>query len=213
MPDSKPLVFVVDDDQDVRTSLSRALDQRGMQVETFPAAEAFLAAYDGERPACVVLDYGMPGMNGLELLEVLNQRQLPLGVVFITGHGGVPESVQAMKGGAVDFLEKPFRQPVLIERIQAALDLADSRYGSFVTHRDLKARFDRLTAREEEIVSHVVANPAEVSSKEIGNALGISPRTVDHHRARILEKLQVKSLVELIDLVTRLRFADGSRRL
>lgn len=204
MIDKMPLVFVVDDDQDIRTSLTRALGQRGFEVEAFASATEFLDAYDGTRAACLVLDYGMPGMSGLELQAILNSEEHPLAVVFITGHGGVPESVQAMRGGAVDFLEKPFRQSVLVERIHTAIDLAEQKQAALETRRDLQARFDRLTAREEEIVERMLANPAEVSSKEIGNYLGISPRTVDHHRARILEKLNVRSLVELVDLVTKL---------
>jgi len=204
MTDSMPLVFVVDDDQDIRTSLSRALGQRGLAVQTFASAAEFLDAYDGRSSACLVLDYGMPGMSGLELQALLNKRGSPLAVVFITGHGGIPESDQAMKGGAIDYLEKPFRTSVLIDRVHTALHLSDERRETQETSRDIQARFDRLTAREEELVERMLANPAEVSSKELGNALGISPRTVDHHRARILEKLEIRSLVELPDLVSRL---------
>lgn len=209
MDDRKPTVFVVDDDQDIRTSLTRALGQRGFEVEAYDSAVAFLDAYDN-RAGCLVLDYGMPGMNGLELQAVLNRRDSPLAIVFVTGHGGVPESVQAMKGGAVDFLEKPFRQSVLVERIETAFGIAASRQAAQEARRGIRARFDRLTAREEEIVARMIENPAEVSSKEIGNYLGISPRTVDHHRARILEKLEVRSLVELVDLAARLQ-GDGGK--
>lgn len=198
-------VYIVDDDQDIRTSLSRALRKRGFEVEVFDSAQAFLDAYDGQRAGCLLLDYGMPGMSGLELQERLNETDFPLAVVFITGHGGVPESVQAMKGGAVDFLEKPFRQPVLIERIAVASEIARNMRDRLETTRQIKRRFARLTAREEEIVARMISNPAEVSSKEIGKHLGISPRTVDHHRARILEKLEVSSVVELIDLAARLK--------
>ncbi|MGR3321556.1 MAG: response regulator transcription factor [Pseudooceanicola sp.] len=204
MSDGTPLVYVVDDDQDIRSSLKRALGQRGFEVETFASARAFLSGYDDARVACLVLDYGMPGMTGLELQSLLNKNDSPLAIVFVTGHGGVPESVQAMKEGAVDFLQKPFRQSVLVERIHAALELAEEKRSAAEMHRDIRARFDRLTAREEEIVARMLANTAEVSSKEIGNSLGISPRTVDHHRARILEKLEVRSLVELVDLAGKL---------
>ncbi|MCR8546562.1 response regulator [Salipiger sp. P9] len=209
MTDRTPMVFIVDDDQDIRTSLTRALGQRGFEVAAYASAKAFLAAYDGTRAACLVLDYGMPEMTGLELQALLNRQDNPLAVVFVTGHGGVPESVQAMKAGAVDFLEKPFRQSVLIERIETALELAEAKRAARATRQGIQARFDRLTAREEEIVARMLDNPAEVSSKEIGNFLGISPRTVDHHRARILEKLEVRSLVELVDLVARLKNGGG----
>jgi RNA polymerase sigma factor (sigma-70 family) len=211
MSDQTPPVYVVDDDHDIRNSLSRGLGQRGYRVECFASAAAFLDSYDGEQAACLILDYGMPEMNGLELQALLNRRDSPLAVIFITGHGGVPESVQAMKGGAVDFLEKPFRQSVLVERIEAAFELARAHQRARGLRNDIRARIDRLTAREQEIVDHIMARPAEVSSKEIANSLGISPRTVDHHRARILEKLQVKSVVELVDLVARLKQSEPGR--
>lgn len=204
MTEQDRLVFVVDDDQDIRTSLTRALRQRGFEVEAFESAKAFLSGFDGSRSACLVLDYGMPDVNGLELQEELNTRGWPLAIVFITGHGGVRESVQAMKSGAVDFLEKPFRQSELVERIEVALDMAEAKRASTAETDEIRARFSRLTEREAEIVDQVLAKPAEASSKEIAAALGISPRTVDHHRARILEKLAVRSLVELVKLAAAL---------
>ncbi|MCA0919910.1 response regulator transcription factor [Pseudooceanicola nanhaiensis] len=210
MTDRTSVVYVVDDDQDIRSSLTRALGQRGFDVVPYASAATFLSEYDEQTSGCIVLDYGMPGMNGLELQAELNRRGSPLALIFITGHGGVPESVQAMKGGAVDFLEKPFRQSVLVERIEAALEIASQRSEALEVQRAFRARLDRLTAREEELVAMMMANPAEVSSKEIGNQLGISPRTVDHHRARILEKLEVRSLVELVDLVKRVEGAGPS---
>ncbi|MFD0980766.1 response regulator transcription factor [Tropicimonas aquimaris] len=205
MPDVANAVFIVDDDQDIRTSLSRALRKRGFEVQTFGSAREFLYAYDNEQVGCLVLDYGMPEMSGLELQQRLNEAAAPLELVFITGHGGVPESVQAIKSGAVNFLEKPFRQSDLVKNIQTALSLAGEKQARLQNHRQISERFERLTAREKEIVAHMIARPAEVSSKEIANHLGISPRTVDHHRARILEKLEVNSVVELIDLASRLK--------
>ena len=191
-------VFVVDDDHDIRTALSRSLRKRGYQVESHDCAESFLQGYDGRRAGCLVLDYGMPGMTGLELQAHLAGMDCPLAVIFITGHGGVPESVQAIKQGAIDFLEKPFRQAVLLERIEAGFDLIRQKLQACRKERQAAALFDRLTAREREIVDRMVENPSAISSKEIGARLGISPRTVDHHRARILEKLQMKSVAEVI---------------
>jgi two-component system response regulator FixJ len=191
-------VFVVDDDEAIRTSLSRALGKRGFRVETHASANSFLEAYVVGRPGCLVLDYGMPGMNGLELQRALNAMGSDLPIVFVTGHGGVPESVQAIKGGAIDFLEKPFRQTALIERINLAMDIARSQLAAREVGQRKRAQFDRLTARELEIVERMIERPSETSSKEIALWLGISPRTVDHHRARILEKLGLKSVVELI---------------
>ena len=198
MPEMPLTVFVVDDDEDIRSSLTRALGMRGYRVEAHPSAAAFLAAWDGAAPGCLVLDYGLPGMNGLELQRHLIEigRQIP--IIFITGHGGVPESVQAIRAGAIDFLEKPFPQTALIERIEAAFDQSRSQMDAAAQSQQQQALFDRLTAREAEIVAHIVANPAATSSKDIAAWLGISPRTVDHHRARILEKLGIRSLAELI---------------
>ncbi|MBU3030957.1 response regulator transcription factor [Paracoccus marinaquae] len=202
-PEGTRSVFIIDDDPAIRLSLSRALRLRGFEVETYESAEAFLAAYDNHRLACLVLDYGMPGMSGLELQKHLNDEGRQLPTIFITGHGGIPESVEAMKGGAIDFLEKPFRQSDLIERIHSALEMAADMQANSRALRETRERFERLTPREREIVDHILAHPAEVSSKEIGRHLDISPRTVDHHRARILEKLDVGSIVELIDLALR----------
>lgn len=197
-PDVALTVFVVDDDPDIRSSLPRALRKRGYDVEAFASAYDFLAVYDGERPGCLVLDYGMPGMTGLELQQQLISRNYAIPIIFISGHGGVQESVQAIKGGAIDFLEKPFRQAILIERIDQAFAMALRMRSTRQRDRQTRARFDRLTTREKEIVERVVTTPSEISSKEIGAYLGISPRTVDHHRARIFEKLGVRSMAELI---------------
>lgn len=193
-------VFVVDDDADIRSALARALGTRGYFVELHASAASFLAAYHPGRPGCLVLDYGLPGMNGLELQRHLNAEGLPIPVIFVTGHGGVPESVAAIKGGAIDFLEKPFRQADLIERIESAFEIARSQIAEAEQSRRQQERFERLTAREMEIVDHILTNPAAASSKDIALVLGISPRTVDHHRARILEKLDVRSIAELIAL-------------
>lgn len=195
-----PVLALVDDDDDIRSSLSRALRLRGFTVENFASADAFLGTAEPLRFDCLILDYGMPGMNGLELQRELNARGDAPPIVFITGHGGIPESVQAMRGGAIDFLEKPFRQAVLIERIHAACEIAAERRLRSAADRALAERFSRLTAREMEIVERITESPSESSSKEVGRHLGISPRTVDHHRARILEKLGVRSVAELIDL-------------
>ncbi len=205
MSDTPLTVFVVDDDEDIRSSLSRALQKRGFLVQTFSSAQAFLDGYDGTAAGCLVLDHGMPEMTGLELQALLSGRDYPLQIIFVTGHGGVPESVQAIKGGAVDFLEKPFSQTVLIERIETAFELARRMLATRAGDQRTRARFDRLTARELEIVQRMVEMPSETSSKEVGNYLGISPRTVDHHRARILEKLEIKSVAELIAVAQTMR--------
>jgi FixJ family two-component response regulator len=193
-------VFLVDDDREIRTTLSRALTKRAFNVRAFENAADFLAAYDASEPGCLVLDYGLPEMNGLELQTVLSNKQITIPIIFISGHGGIPESVQAMKAGAVDFLEKPFRQHVLVDCITAAFATDMAAREKQLARQSAQQNFASLTARELEIAHFMIANPSNTASKEIGRELDISPRTVDHHRARILGKMNIKSVAELIDL-------------
>lgn len=209
MTERQPTVFVVDDDEDIRKSLTRALEKRGYTVNSFASANTFLSEYDPEVPGCLLLDHGMPDMTGLELQEDLASRGHAIPIIFITGHGGVPESVQAIKAGAIDFLEKPFKQDVLLERIQTALETDATNRLQNEANLKAMARFESLTDREREIAEWIVANPSNASSKEVARNLDISPRTVDHHRARILEKLQVGSVAELVDLALKTQpFSD-----
>lgn len=193
-------VFLIDDDRKIRTTLSRALRTRGFHVSAFENAADFLTAYDATQPGCLVLDYGLPEMNGLELQEILTEQQVTIPIIFISGHGGIPESVQAMKAGAIDFLEKPFRQHVLVDCITAAFASDMAAREKQLSRQSAQQSFASLTAREKEIAEFMIANPSNTASKEIGRELNISPRTVDHHRARILGKLNIKSVAELIDL-------------
>lgn len=199
-PQPSSTVFLIDDDVDVRTTLSRALIKRGFQVHTFEGAAQFLNAYDPSQPGCLVLDYGLPDMNGLQLQETLADKQIAIPIIFISGHGGVPESVQAMKAGAVDFLEKPFRQHVLVECIKSAFATDRAVRAQESDRQSARQRFAKLTIREKEVANFMIANPSNTASKEIGRELSISPRTADHHRARILEKMDIGSVAELIDL-------------
>lgn len=206
--DTAPTVFLVDDEQEVRATLSRALEMRGFSVKACASAEAFLDTYSSDTPGCLVLDYGMPGMNGLELQKEMTRQGISLPIVFISGHGGVPESVQAMKGGALDFIQKPFRQSALVDAIEKAFERDAATRAKFAQEFQTKTKFDRLTAREKEIADFILANPSTTSSKHIGRELDISPRTVDHHRARILEKLEVTSVAELITLSGSIQNTD-----
>ncbi len=203
MPEFEATVFLVDDDADIRKSLARALRMRGLQVEVFASALEFLEVYDSIRPGCLVLDQGMPNMTGLELQELLVAKGYQIPIIFITGHGGVPQSVQAMKAGAIDFLEKPFRQDVLIDRIAEAFKTdAQARFRDNTTS-EAHRRYMNLTDREQEIARFLASHPSENSSKIVARSLGISPRTVDHHRARVLEKMGVGSVAELIEISIR----------
>ena len=193
-------VFLVDDDESIRISLSRALRKRGFDVIALESAADLLKSYDEDDSGCLVLDYGMPDMDGLALQKELENRGYRLPIIFITGHGGVPESVQAMKAGALDFLEKPFRQDVLVERIRLAFELDARARQVLRTQLEARKGFERLTPREKEIVRFLQSNPSQTSSKDVGRQLRISPRTVDHHRSRILEKMNIKSVAELMSL-------------
>jgi len=200
MTESKGTVFIVDDEESIRASLGRSLSKRGYAVEAYDSAQSFLDAFDPDKPGCIILDYGMSDMNGLELQQKLVTERRALPIIFITGHGGIPESVEAMKAGALDFLEKPFHTEVLIERINQALKSNSAAQKTREKALRAKMMLEGLTTREREIVDLIMANPSNTTSKEIARALSISPRTVDHHRARILEKMQASSMVELIDL-------------
>ena len=208
--DSDPVVFLVDDDANIRSSLSRALGLRGYIVQPFASAKEFLESYDDAVSGCLILDYGMPEKNGLQLQKHLRDAGSRLPIIFVTGHGGVPESVEAMKMGAVDFLEKPFQQSVLVAKIEEALQKDAGQRVLLQQKSDAVERFRSLTDREKEIANILTANPGHNTSKDIARRLGISPRTVDHHRARILEKMGVGTVAELVDISIRAGLFDDS---
>lgn len=193
----EPTVFVVDDDEGVRGGVSFLLRSAGLSVEAFPSADAFLAAYRPERTGCLVLDIHMPGTGGLELQERLLSQNVPLPVIFLTGHGDVPAAVKAMKGGAVDFLQKPFDSQVLLARVQQALRTDAELRRQAAERSTVAARMAQLTAREREIMQAVTAGKA---SKVIAIELNISERTVELHRSRIMKKMGARSVAELIHL-------------
>lgn len=181
-------VFIVDDDTSVRDSLSMLLSMRGLSTQTFASAEDFLEAFQSDWRGCLVLDIRMPGMSGLELQQHLQQRGCTLPVIIVTGHGDVAAARQAFKARAVDFIEKPWDVDQLAETIDQALS----------EQREVSLREDRLqqlTQREREIVQWIAKG---LHSREIGEQLGISPRTVETHRAHIMNKLHVKNAIELV---------------
>ena len=193
--EDKATVFVVDDDEAVRSSLRLLLKSKGIQAVAHASAGDFLANYDPEQPGCIILDVRMPGMSGLELQDELNRRGAIIPVIFITGHGDVPMAVEAMQHGAVDFLQKPFSDQDLTDRIQRAL-AADVRNRALLTEKDqIRARLSALTRREIQVLRLVTLGK---SNKVVAAELGVSQRTVEIHRAHLMEKMEATSLAHLV---------------
>ena len=205
MSQDETLVYVVDDDHGVRDSLSLLLRSVGIKSAAYESAKAFLDAYEDDRVACLVADIRMPGMSGLDLQRELKERDIGLPIIFITGHGDVPMAVNAMKSGAMDFLQKPFRDQDLLDRINKALKLARDHQATQMEEDEIRRRLDSLTPRESEVMSMVVKGCA---NKVIAMDLGVSQRTVELHRARVMHKMGVRSLAELVRLAERVRTAD-----
>lgn len=209
-PHHDATVFVVDDDADVRDSLASLLTSANFRVETFDSARAFLASDGLGRTGCLVADVRMPDMDGLELQEELGRRKSKLPVIIITGHGDVPLAVRAMKAGAVDFLEKPFEEERLIASIRRAFATGSAAATQAKAVEAVSRRIAQLTGREREVLSLVVAGRA---NKEIARALNISPRTVEIHRAHVMEKMEADSLAELVRLTMRIADIGPSAQL
>jgi two-component system, LuxR family, response regulator FixJ len=188
-------VFVVDDDQAMRNSLKWLIESIGMQVETFDSAQAFLDGYYPARGGCLLLDVRMPGMSGLELQAYLARREIGIPVILITGHGDVSMAVKAMKVGAVDFIEKPFDDEELLNSIRNALQHDQKQRALRAQRSDIAARVAELTPREHEVMTMVTDGK---SNKEIAAALGVSAKTVEVHRARMMDKMRADSLAELV---------------
>ena len=195
---ARATIFIVDDDTAVRDALKLLLRSVGQAVETYASAQEFLDAYSEDRPGCLVLDIRMPGMSGLELQQKLNERHSILPIIFITGHGDVPMAVEAMQAGAVDFIQKPFRDQDLIDRINQALDKDSNNRAALGERNDIRKRLETLTPREREVLDLVVHGKA---NKVIAGDLKLSQRTVEIHRARVMEKMQASSLAHLVRMV------------
>jgi FixJ family two-component response regulator len=179
----------------MRTSLQWLIESTGMQVRTYESADAFLAGYYPGRAGCLLLDVRMPGMSGLELQSYLAREGYRLPVIVITGHGDVGMAVKAMKAGAVDFIEKPFHDEDLLRSIGNALKLDQSRRATQTTRAEIAARLADLTPREHEVMAMVTEGK---SNKEMAATLGVTPKTVEAHRARVMEKMRAESLAELV---------------
>ena len=191
-------VFVVDDDDAVRKTIRLLLESVQIPVEVFGGAEEFLAAYQRGRPGCLVADVRMPGMSGLELQDTLRARGIELPVIILTGHADVPMSVRALQHGAVDFIEKPYREQVLLDSIESALRRDREQRQISNRRDDIQERYDLLTPREREVLERVVAGD---TTKQIAASFQISTQAIDAHRAKIMRKMQVTSVAELVRLV------------
>ncbi|MCW5596744.1 MAG: response regulator transcription factor [Rhodocyclaceae bacterium] len=195
---SDATVFIVDDDQAVARSLRWLIETVRLKVETFASAQAFLDGYDASKPGCLVLDVRMPGMSGLELQERLAARRAyHVPIIFITGHGDVQMAVRAVQAGAFDFVEKPFNDQDLLDRIQRAIGFDAEQRGKEVQRAQLRSLFASLTPREREVLDLVVEG---MSNKAIANTLGLSAKTVEVHRAKVMEKMHARSLSDLVKM-------------
>jgi RNA polymerase sigma factor (sigma-70 family) len=200
--DSGPVVFVVDDDAGMRSVLQRLLTLANLPVELYASGTEFLAAASFNRPGCVILDVSMPQMSGLEVQANLKLRCVELPVVFLTGAADIPVAVSAMREGAVDFIEKPFDNKDLIARIRSAIEHHESRRRRQEARSAIVVRVERLTPREREVMEQVVAGR---TSKEIARLIGASHRTVEIHRARLMEKMEAATLADLVRMHLQLQ--------
>ena len=190
-----PIVHIVDDDPTVRRLLRGIVESGGWATEIHESAERFLAAYSGERPGCLLLDMQMPGMSGLELLRELKDRDSLLSVIMVTGHGDITLAVQAMKDGALDFIEKPVTALRILETVPLAVNWSLAEFGKRQTRAEKERRLSRLTERERQVLDRVVQGEI---NKKVAKGLGISEKTVEVHRARLMRKLNATSLADLI---------------
>ena len=201
MSQQAPVIHVVDDDASFRRAVVRLLRAAGYETRGYGSAAELLAAKPGQGPGCVVLDVRMPGASGLELQQALAGTEEPLPIIFLTGHGDVPASVQAMKAGAVDFLTKPVERGLLLPAVQNALARDAQARATRARTRELLARYAALTPREAEVFGRVVLGKL---NKHIAAELGVAERTVKAHRAQVMEKMRVESLAELVRLAEQL---------
>ncbi|MBS0587199.1 response regulator [Nitrosomonas sp.] len=190
----EPTVFIVDDDAAVRDSLTLMIEQAGMRVQSFENAKAFLNAYQPNFFGCVIIDVQMPGMDGLQLQDELSWRKILLPIIFLTGHGDIPMSVKAIKNGAIDFLTKPVIREKLLICVRAAFAEAKKRISDFTQNQEIATCLTKLTRREREVMLLAVQGR---SNKEIGSCLGISFRTVEIHKSKIMQKTGASNLLDL----------------
>jgi FixJ family two-component response regulator len=209
MPPSSPIVFVVDDDVSVRESLELLIQHEGWVAKTFPAAQEFLEWPRAGVSSCLVLDLSLPGLNGLELQKRIAAERTDMPIIFITGYGDVPKTVQAMKGGAVEFLTKPFKDEVLLNAIRQALERSRLALAHEAEMRELRDRYASLTLRERQVMALVVSG---LLNKQVGGELGISEITVKAHRGQVMQKMKAESVADLVKMGGRLGLSERSAK-
>ena len=204
LPHPQSIVFVVDDDVSVRKSLELLIDSAGWQSETFGSAQQFLARPRAHNPSCLILDVRLPDLSGLDLQERIGADRIDMPIIFITGYGDVPMTVRAMKGGAVEFLTKPFRDDVLLSAVAEALERSRTALANEDAMRTLRECHASLSRREREVMALVVSGRL---NKQVGAELGISEITVKAHRGRMMQKMKARSLPDLVNMAARLNLA------
>jgi FixJ family two-component response regulator len=209
MPHASPIVFVVDDDISVRESLELLLQNEGWQPKTFASAQAFLDCPRAVVPSCLILDVSLPGLDGLELQKRVAVERADMPIIFITGYGDVPKSVQAMKRGAVEFLTKPFNDEVLLTAIRQALEKSRLARAHETEMRELRDRYAALTPREQQVMALVVSG---LLNKQVGGELGISEITVKAHRGQVMQKMKANSVADLVKMAAKLHLTERSAK-
>jgi FixJ family two-component response regulator len=208
MFDTTPIVFVVDDDLSVRESLELLIRYEGWQAEIFASADEFLSRPRPLVPSCLILDLSLPGISGLDLQKRIASERTDMPIIFITGHGDIPSTVQAMKAGAIEFLTKPFTGEALLNSIRQALERSRIALVHDVELQGLRDRYASLSLREQQVMALVVRG---LLNKQVGSELGISEITVKAHRGRVMQKMKADSLAELVEIAGKLRLA-GTRK-
>jgi two-component system, LuxR family, response regulator FixJ len=201
MNHSAPTVFIVDDDEAVRSALRLLMKSAGHAATCFESAQDFLARYSAQQPGCLVLDVRMPGMSGMELQHELNSRGAIIPVIFISGHGDIPMAVEAMQHGAFDFLQKPFKDQDLLDRVAKAVAADATARAELLQVEQIRALLATLTPREREVLNMVVSGKP---NKIMAADLSLSQRTVEVHRARVMEKMRARSLAQLVRMMMTL---------